>query len=88
MQVLLEVFFERNFLTTIFWSKIFYCFKIISSKTGLQGKIFSKKIFVEKFLWLQNYFLENGFQEKKIEKNFSKKIFIISKSYLQITGLQ
>jgi hypothetical protein len=39
---------------------MFYDWKIISSKTSLH-QIFSSKILVETFLWLQNHFLQNRF---------------------------
>jgi len=40
---------------------MFYGCKIIYSKTGLKEKMFEKTFLVEKYLWLQNHWLENWF---------------------------
>jgi len=49
---------KKNF-EKIFWLKIFYGCKIISSKTGLNEKKILRKRFGQEFLWFQNHFFEN-----------------------------
>ena len=75
-------FARKRILEKLFWSKICYSCKIISSKTDLQGKNSSKIFLVENFLWFQNHFLDNRFASKKFFKNFfGRKFFMVAKSF-------
>jgi len=48
----------KNFVK-IFWLKIFYACKIISSKNRIERKKNLTKHFGQEFLWLQNHLFEN-----------------------------
>ena len=58
----------------ILWSIIFYGCRIISSKSGSYQK-FSWKIFIQTFLWMQNYFIENRFLPNIFIKHFLVEMF-------------
>jgi len=71
-------FARKRILEKLFWSKICYSCKIISSKTDLQGKKFLNNFFCRKF-----FMFAKSFPRKQIckEKN-SWKIFLVENLWL------
>ena len=68
---------ERNRRLEKVRSEIFYCCKIISSKTG-----WNQNFFGIIFLWLKNHFLENSCAQKCFMKQFfGRNIFMVAKSF-------
>jgi len=59
----------QKFSSKLFWSRIFFDCKIISSKTGPTKNV-QQNFLVEHILWLQNRFLENRFLQKNFMKHF------------------
>ena len=63
----------NSYARKFFWEnlsvEIFYRWKIISSKTGLQEKMFWEQFFVENFLILRNNFMENEYASKTFLRN-------------------
>jgi len=82
-------FQENTFLPKIsikiFCSKLFYCCKIISSKTGSYQN-FHQIVFGRKFFMVANHFLENRFLPKFSSNCFWSKIFYGCKIISSKTG--
>jgi len=66
--------FEKNFLRNVFGRKLFMVAKSFPRKQVWKRNILGKFLGRE-FLWLQNHFLENRFERKKIQKNFWEMCF-------------
>jgi len=73
-----EKFCEKDFLV-----EIFYGCKIISSNTGLQGKMFEKNILCKFFIVAKSFIGKHVWRQNFLRQMFGRQFFMVAKHFLQ-----